>query len=297
MRDPLHGGVMESLATLSRAMPVGMFDNAVVDDFLARLLSGPGRSNDFRKLARKLYLVAANLDTGASVVFGAPGHEHVPISRAISASAALPGLFPPVEIDGEHYVDGALNKTLHASVALDQGIDLLLCVNPLVPFDASSVPRRTRVTVEKLNEGGLPLVLSQTFRAIIHSRMKVGMEKYRQQYPHASVVLFEPEREDAQMFFANIFSYRQRKRLCAQAFNKTRRSLQARAAELAPVFARHGITFRLDRLHDAHRHVTDAVFDPRPLHADRTRPPTVREAARDLDRTLGALERWLRRAA
>ena len=297
LRDPLHGGVMESLATLSRAMPVGMFDNAVVDDFLARLLSGPGRSNDFRKLSRKLYLVAANLDTGASVVFGAPGHEHVPISRAISASAALPGLFPPVEIDGEHYVDGALNKTLHASVALDQGIDLLLCINPLVPFDASSVPRRTRVTVEKLNEGGLPLVLSQTFRAIIHSRMKVGMEKYSQQYPHASVVLFEPEREDAQMFFANIFSYRQRKRLCAQAFNKTRRSLQARAAELAPVFARHGIAFRLDRLHDAHRHVTDAVFDPRPLHADRTRPQTVRGAARDLDRTLAALERWFRRAA
>ena len=36
---------------------------------------------------------------------------------------ALPGLFPPVAIDGEHYVDGALNKTLHASVALDEGVD------------------------------------------------------------------------------------------------------------------------------------------------------------------------------
>jgi NTE family protein len=296
LRDPLHGGVMESLATLSRAMPVGMFDNAVVDAFLARLLSGPGRTNDFRKLGRKLFLVATNLDTGASVVFGAPGHEHVPISKAISASSALPGLFPPVAIDGEHYVDGALNKTLHASVALDQGVDLLLCVNPLVPFDASSVPRRTRLTVDKLNEGGLPLVLSQTFRAIIHSRMKVGMEKYAKQYPHAKVVLFEPEREDAQMFFANIFSYRQRKRLCAQAFTKTRRSLQARAAELAPVFARHGISFRLDRLHGDHRHVTDAISDPRPLHADPVALPTVSQTARDLDRTLDALERWLVRA-
>ena len=61
----------------------------------------------------------------------------MPISRAIEASSALPGLFPPVAIDGEHYVDGALNKTLHASVALDEGVELLLCVNPLVPFDAS----------------------------------------------------------------------------------------------------------------------------------------------------------------
>ena len=44
----------------------------------------------------------------------------------------------------------------------------------------------------RLNQGGLPLVLGQTFRAIIHSRMKVGMEKYARQYPDAAIMLFEP---------------------------------------------------------------------------------------------------------
>ena len=156
-------------------MPTGLFDNRTVGDFMRRLFAAPGRTNDFRKLERKLFLVATNLDTGASVTFGAPGHDHVPISMAIEASAALPGLFPPVAIGGEHYVDGALNKTLHASVALDEGVRLLLCVNPLVPFDASRATQGGRLTVAKLNEGGLPVVLSQTFRAIIHSRMKVGM--------------------------------------------------------------------------------------------------------------------------
>jgi predicted acylesterase/phospholipase RssA len=295
LRDPLHAG-MESLSTLAQALPVGMFDNAAVDRFLARLLAAPGRTNDFRKLPRKLFLVAANLDTGTSVVFGAPGRDHVPISRAISASSALPGLFPPVAIDGEHYVDGALNKTLHASVALDQGIGLLLCINPLVPYDASAAPRRGRITGERLNEGGLPLVLSQTFRAIIHSRMTVGMEKYKRQYPHADVLLFEPDREDAQMFFANVFSYRQRKRICALAYTKTRRNLAARADELAPLLARHGITIRRDRLDDEHRHVTDAVRDPRRLRADPDETPSVRGTARDLERTLAALERHLARA-
>jgi predicted acylesterase/phospholipase RssA len=296
LRDPLHHGVMECLATLAQAMPVGMFDNGTVDRFLARLLSAPGRTNDFRKLPRKLFLVATNLDTGASVVFGAPGHDHVPISRAISASSALPGLFPPVEIGGEYYVDGALNKTLHASVALDQGVDLLLCVNPLVPYDASATPRRGRITGDRLNHGGLPIVLSQTFRAIIHSRMRVGMEKYHRQYPKASVVLFEPDREDAQMFFANLFSYRQRKRICALAYTKTRRNLVARAAELEPVLRKHGLTLRMDRLLDTHRHVSDAVCDPRPLHADPDEERSVRSTARDLDRTLLALERYLVRA-
>ena len=293
LRDPLRGGAFESLATLSRALPVGVFDNAAVERFLARLLCAPGRSNDFRELESRLYLVATNLDTGAPVVFGGPGHDHVPISRAICASSALPGLFPPVVIDGEHYVDGALNKTLHASVALDEGIELLLCINPLVPYDVRSVPRRARLTGDKLDHGGLPLVLSQTFRAIIHSRMKTGMAKYRSQYPDADVLLFEPDSEDAQMFFTNIFSYRQRSRICALAYTKTRRSLLARAGELAPAFRRQGIAMRLDRLHEPHRNVCDAVRDPRPLHHDWSRAPTVRNTARDLARTLDELERYL----
>jgi predicted acylesterase/phospholipase RssA len=289
LRDPFHRGVLESFATLSHAIPTGVFDNHAIDDFLSRLFSAPGRTNDFRKLPRKLFLVATNLDTGAPVVFGSKERAHVPISRAIEASSALPGLFPPVTIDGAHYVDGALNKTLHASVALEQGVSLLICVNPLVPFDASAAQVRGR-RIDKLKEGGLPLVLGQTFRAIIHSRMRVGMERYRGQYPDARLVLFEPDREDADMFFANIFSYWQRKRLCAIAFATTRKSLAARTAELAPLFARHGVTIREDRLAPPDRRVADALTDPRPLHAQ-PHKPSVKRAARELSHTLDHLER------
>ncbi len=293
LRDPFHRGVLASFSTLSRAVPTGVFDNKAIDEFMAKLFSGAGRTNDFRNLRHKLFLVATNLDTGASVTFGGPGHDQVSISRAIAASSALPGLFPPVVVDGEHYVDGALNKTLHASVALDQGIDLLLCVNPLVPFDASSARRRGRVEMEKINQGGLPLVLSQTFRAIIHSRLRVGMEKYAQQYPNADVLLFEPDREDADMFFANIFSYSQRRRLCSIAFHKTRESLLARADTLAPLLERHGIALRTDRLQDRHRSITRTLTDPRPLLRDPSQSRHVRHTTRDLSHTLDQLERWL----
>jgi NTE family protein len=121
----------------------------------------------------------------------------------------------------------------------------------------------------------------------------VGMEKYEQQYPHADVVLFEPEREDADMFFANIFSYSQRRRLCADAFAKTRQSLRARTAKLAPTLVRHGIRLREDRLAQLHRTVADAVTDPRPLHTSPKRTACVRQATRDLGHTLSELERWL----
>jgi predicted acylesterase/phospholipase RssA len=292
LNDPFQRGAMESFATLGRAVPTGVFDNRAVDAFLARLFGASGRTNDFRALRAKLFLVATNLDTGASVTFGAKGTDHIPISRAIEASSALPGMFPPVEIDGEHYVDGALNKTLHASVALDEGVDLLLCVNPLVPFDASSANRVRRLSVEKIDRGGLPLVLSQTFRAIIHSRMKVGMEKYARQYPNADVLLFEPDRENADMFFASIFSYAQRQRLCALAFATTRQNLRARSSALAPTLARHAISLRVERLNDHSREVVDALDDPRPLKAS-TRRRGVRHATRELSDTLDHLERLL----
>src|SRR5512132_4299987 len=83
LRDPLRNGMMESFATLSRALPTGLFDNRVSDRFLKDLFAAPGRTNDFRRLSSRLYLVATNLDTGNPVAFGAPGHDHVPISRAI----------------------------------------------------------------------------------------------------------------------------------------------------------------------------------------------------------------------
>ncbi|TMH23525.1 MAG: patatin family protein [Betaproteobacteria bacterium] len=293
LRQPFRRGALAPFATLGRAVPTGLFDQHAIDAFLVRLFAAGRRSNDFRTLERKLFLVATNLDTGKAVTFGESGFDHVPINKAIAASAALPGLFVPVEIDGEHYVDGALNKTLHASVALDQGVDLLLCVNPLVPFDASLAARHGRLTVEKINHGGLPLVLAQALRAVMHSRMQVGMEKYRRQYPRADVLLFEPDREDADMFFVNIFSYSHRKRLCEAAYHKARQRLLAQRDSLEPLLARHRIRLNVERLREPLRSIRAALIDPRPLsiHA-----PAVRTAARDLAYTLDLLERWLHRS-
>jgi NTE family protein len=292
IRKPDRQNAMESIAAfgaaISRAIPTGLFDQRALDRFLTRLFSTPGRSNDFRRLGHKLFVIATNLDTGASTTFGGPGFDHVPIAKAIQASAALPGLYPPVVVDGAHYVDGALNKTLHASVALDAGVRLLMCVNALVPFDATPAPGRD--ALDKLAHGGLPRVLAQSFRAIIHSRMQVGMDRYRAQYPGADILLFEPDREDADMFFASIFSDARRKALCEAAYRKTRQSLFARRDVIAPLLTRHGIRLKIEVLSDRDRSISTALIDTRPLMA---RKPGVRQSARDLSHTLDQLEAWL----
>jgi predicted acylesterase/phospholipase RssA len=286
------GNVMGSLQRLSRAIPTGLFSGDEVDRYLARIFSQPGRSNDFRRLPHRLYLVATDLDTGESVAFGSPGTEHVPVSRAVQASAALPGVFPPVEIDGRYFVDGALRKTLHASVALEHGIDLMLCLNPLVPYDARPTHRaRERdYRLGKLVEGGLPVVLAQTYRSIIHSRLGAGLERYKVAYPDTDIILFEPNRSDADMFFTNLFSYSSRRRLCEHAYQKTRQELWARRHELGPRLARHGIEINVGVLRDESLTLVKSIRRQREAWLDLRSA----NAARLLAHTLDDLERYLK---
>ena len=281
IKAPWSRGFFASFQELARAIPVGVFDNSGIGDYLARLFSTQGRSNDFRKLGHKLFLVATDLDSGRVVPFGARGWTSVPISQAVLASAALPGLFSPVEIRGRSYVDGALMKTLHASVALREGAKLLLCINPLVPFNADLAGRQTRSKPISLARAGLPTVLSQTFRAIIHSRMRVGMDRYRIDYPDADVLVFEPESSDTEMFFTNVFSYSARRHLSEHAYQKTRADLRRRIDEIEPILARHGIGIDRDTLFDKARTLA------RPLGTLRRFP------AGDLGRAMHQLERAL----
>ncbi|MBX3654338.1 MAG: patatin-like phospholipase family protein [Ramlibacter sp.] len=253
-----------ALERLGPGLPTGVFSSDEIDRQLTRLFSREGRTNDFRQLKTRLTLVATNLDSGEAAPFGQPGWDHVPISRAVQASAALPGLFPPVEIGDQYFVDGALKKTMHASVALEGGVDLMLCLNPLVPFDAThaqtekvmrqGLPKNRR-RIPRIVDGGLPAVLSQTFRSMIHSRMELGMKHYERTYPGADILLIEPDHRDPELYLANTFSYRQRRSLAEHAYQQTRAMLRSRRSSMARQLGRHGITLRHAVLEDTRRHL------------------------------------------
>src|SRR5271165_1681815 len=157
VRDPLHNGWPMVVSSLGRVVPTAVFDNRPLERYLHAMFNGHGRSDDFRKLLSRLFVVATNLNTGAALAFGDADHDRVPISRAVAASTALPGLYAPVEIGGEQYVDGALIRTMHASLALEAACDLVICINPLVPFDGSRALGRHA----NLADAGLPVILGQ----------------------------------------------------------------------------------------------------------------------------------------
>ncbi len=286
-----RSSLLTAAERLGRGLPTGLFTSAPLQTRLAKVFSEPGRSNDFRQLKRRLVLVATDLDTGAAAPFGMPGWDHVPISQAVAASAALPGLFPPEPIGGHWYVDGALKKTLHASVLLDEGLDLLLCLNPMVPFEAG--PRhRHRVLgsaserIPQLVDGGLPLVLSQTFRTLIHSRLEIGLKGYATSHPATDIVLFEPDHHDPEMFLANTFGYSQRRLLAEHAYAHTRADLRSRRGGLAATLARHGLALDDAALDDRRR--TLLARHPRPGTRGGRALQRLDEVLNDLERTLAA---------
>jgi NTE family protein len=266
--------LVHALERLGPALPTGIFSNQQIDTELTRLFTRDGRTNDFRKLKTQLTLVATNLDSGEATSFGRPGWDHVPISKAVQASSALPGLFPPVEIDDNYFVDGALKKTMHASVALDDGMDLMLCLNPLVPFDATA-PKVAKVMrqdlpaekqhIPRIVDGGLPGVLSQTFRTMIHSRLVLGMKQYETLYPNTDILLIEPDHRDPEMYLANTFSYAQRRQLAEHAYQQTRQMLRSRKAGISAKLWRHGISLRHETLDDPKRHLSAPTKAPTQL--------------------------------
>ncbi len=73
-------------------------------------------------------VVATSLTDGREHWF-----THGPVTEAILASAAIPAIFPPVEIDGDRFIDGGVVDNVPIRRAIDSGatrIVALLCTPP-----------------------------------------------------------------------------------------------------------------------------------------------------------------------
>jgi predicted acylesterase/phospholipase RssA len=272
---PREHSVGMALSHVSRALPVGIFGNEQIRRYVRALFGHRGRTDDFRDLrarGRELYVVAADLGAGRPIRFGGPGWDDVPISRAVQASTAVPGLYTPVRIKGRSCVDGAVLKTVHASALLEDGVDLLIVLNPLVPIDTTA-DRRSRAPGEPdLVEEGLPTVLSQAVRGVLYSRMRATLGRYRHHAPGTDVVLVESGRDEYGLFYAPMFSFSAREQVCALAYVATLRDLRRRQGTLAPRLARHGVRLRDEVL----EHTADDFWRGVGLRPSRVQGPVAR---------------------
>jgi NTE family protein len=76
---------------------------------------------------KRLAIVAVDAETGSRVVFEAG--EGVALLDAVTASGALPGVYPLVEIHGRRYADGGAHSLYSADLAA--GHDIVTVVTPI----------------------------------------------------------------------------------------------------------------------------------------------------------------------
>ena len=105
------GSVLRRLGTLARTRT-----HLHGNDALRALLEGALPVSRIEDLAVRFQCVAASIERASEQWFGTG-----PIVDAVLASAAVPGILPPVEIDGEHYIDGGIVNSIPVDRALALG--------------------------------------------------------------------------------------------------------------------------------------------------------------------------------
>jgi NTE family protein len=82
----------------------------------------------FDELRQPLLINTVDLERGTQVVWGLPGLKDVSVRDAVYASCALPGFFPPGQVDGRMCVDGGVIDNLPAAIA-GLGMDMVIAVD------------------------------------------------------------------------------------------------------------------------------------------------------------------------
>ena len=260
MRVIDHTAPTRSLPAITNQIPSGIFDNKPLERWMRRGLEKIDMPNDFRafnrRRKRQLFLSACNLDTAERVIFGGDENADVTISQAMQASTALPGFFRPARINGVDYVDGGVRNTANIDVAIEKGADLIVCYNPFRPFfndtDAGHENGSPYFADDRyLSDRGLKVVLNQVMRTLLHSRLKLAMQRYLADDSfQGDIVLLEPREQEAEFFALNPLAFWKRADAVEHGFTSVRQTIEQNFTELRDVFAHYGIEMSREAAQD-----------------------------------------------
>jgi predicted acylesterase/phospholipase RssA len=229
---------------LAEALPTGLYSNSGIADYVQQALADAGRVDDFRLLDHELYLTATDLDTCERLVFGEPGWDDVPISKAIECSTALPIVYKPVDLKGRQLVDGGIRSTTNVDIAVEKGAKFIIVVNPLVPYVndfEQTIPTVFGTRVRRVADMGLPAIANQAFRLIAHARLHEAVAQWTEKYPGVDIILVEPEPNDELMFGTPIMDYSRRLQIARHGFESVTATLAKDYDRYKEISERHGL--------------------------------------------------------
>lgn len=283
---------------MSEALPTGLYNPMGLEAYVRKLLEAAGKTNDFESIERELYIIATELDTGDRAIFGRSYSSEIPISLAVAASSALPVFYRPVRIGNKEFVDGGLRGNASLDLAIERGAKLVVCINPLVPYDINYSENQSEAGVEPehLSDRGLRTVTEQVLRIMMHSGLHYHLKQLRRRHPEVDIILIEPRTDDYKMFSNNIMRYSARLMLARHGFESVTINLAQDYPMYKKILARHGIPISRRLVIEELAQIYQSGYDPdvvrQVLEARSTRCspekrnwPTCR-----LNRTLAELE-------
>ncbi|MHC4077384.1 MAG: patatin-like phospholipase family protein [Planctomycetota bacterium] len=107
----------------------------------------------FDELKIPFFCNALSLTSGVMQYFGLPEARRMPVADAVYASSCLPGIFEPLELDGDYFIDGGMAETLCLKLAHARRPDLIIAVDLTIKDHHTQTPYRAT----------LPHIMFQTY--------------------------------------------------------------------------------------------------------------------------------------
>jgi len=167
---------------LKRMRSPAVYRREPLDELIGSLVG----DRTFQDLKRALVINTVELNSGMQVLWGLPGLRQVRVADAVFASCALPGIFPPREIEGRWYVDGAVVENMPVQVAASHG------AGPVLSVDVGA----TSSLRSNVQEEGF----AATYIRGLEIVMQTMMESRLRQWTTPPLVLVHPRVEHVSMF-------------------------------------------------------------------------------------------------
>jgi NTE family protein len=186
-------------ALLTAALPVGRYELDGLAHGLRKICADPWPTGE-------LWTVAARLPHCERTVFASEGCPS-DAATAIAASCAVPGIFTPIEIGGETYVDGGVHSPTNADLIADGGFDRAIVISPMSM-------RKTAVRGRAVD--GVRLY----FRALLAREVKALRRR------GIDVMVIQPGNDEIKAMGLNAFDEERAPRVAKAAYEATSRILE-----------------------------------------------------------------------
>jgi NTE family protein len=204
-------------AVIAGWLPRGFISTAPIRDVVETFIP-----DDWPRTTR-FWAVAADYATGRRVAFGSDDAPPATVGEAVAASCAIPGFYHPVTVAGRRYVDGGICSVSNLDLLRDEGLDLVICLNPM-----SSLAQAT---------GGSP---ADRMAAIMRASAgrRLGHEARTLREAGTRVLILQPGEQDVGLMGFNLMSGARRLEVMEQARRSVANELRGMRARRAPLPAR-----------------------------------------------------------